>query len=112
MSLVRYFQMFLAFTVEMAMLVAYGRWAYLQGKSPLLKIVFVTVLVGAVVTVWGLFCAPKANYRLGFTTRLIVELLLFLTSSFLLYRTGATTAALLLGGCSCLTILLAYLLKM
>jgi len=83
--------MFLAFTVEMAMLVAYGRWAYLQGKSPLLKIVFVTVLVGAVVTVWGLFCARKANYRLGFTTRMIVELLLFKLSSFLLHGKDAST---------------------
>lgn len=111
MDLIRYFHMTLAFGLELSMLTAYGYWGYLQGKSTSLKYLFASLIVIAAIILWGLFAAPKANYRLSFYPRLFLELGMFLLAAFLLYQSGDTTLSFWMAGLSCLSILLAFILE-
>ena len=87
----------LAFSLELAMLVSLGYYGFQSGKSVFLKYALLIVLPLTTAILWGLFAAPKANYRLGQPARLCLELGLFLITSFLLYRIGNTKWAITFG---------------
>jgi len=111
MRIVRYFNMALAFGLELAMFAAIGRWGYLQGKTTFFKYLFAAVLVIAAITLWGIFAAPKSEYRLTFLPRLVFELAMFLTAALLLYKSGQITLGVWLACLAILSVTLAFVLK-
>ena len=111
MGIVRYLNMALAFGLELAMFASFGRWGYLQGKTTFLKYLLAAVLVIAAIILWGVFAAPKSEYRLTFIPRLIFELVMFLTAALLLYKSGQTTLGVWFICLAILSVTLAFFLK-
>jgi Protein of unknown function (DUF2568) len=108
MQTVKFINGVLAFSLELTMLVAMGYWAYQQGKSGFLKILFAIALPALAIVLWGLFAAPKANYRIAFPARIFFELTLFLLGAFLLYLTGHKNLAIVFAVLAILCETLAY----
>ena len=77
----------------------YGKYAAALGL-PLIAIVL-----------WGLFAAPKSDYRLDPLYRSIFALTLFGITAFLLYKTGNTRLALTFAGIALASELVAVWLK-
>lgn len=101
----------LAFLLELAMLASIGYWAYLQGKSPLIKWSLAVVLPVLAMILWGIFAAPKSQYRLDFNARIIFELVMFSLAAFLLYKADHPTLALCFAALAVFSITVAFIYK-
>jgi hypothetical protein len=82
-----------AFLLELAMLAALGYWGYQQGKKTMMKYAFAIGLPVIAMVLWGIFAAPKSQYRLDTPARVIFEVSLYTITAFLLYKSGHTTLA-------------------
>lgn len=111
MQIIKIINQVVAFSLEMAMLVALGYCGFQSGKTLFWKYVFAIVLPLIAAILWGLFAAPKADYRLELAPRILFELTLFLATAIFLYKTGYKTQAIIFGGMSLLSVATAYFLK-
>ena len=93
MQILRIINQITAFLLEIYMFIALGFIGYQLGKSVLIKYTLVIGLPLMAIVLWGLFAAPKSNFRLGLPWRIIFEIILFSITSFLLYKTGFKTLA-------------------
>ncbi len=90
----------LAFFLELTMLVAFSYWGFHGDKSNWMKWVLGIGTPVVVAVIWGLFLAPKADYRLDMMAGIVLSLVLFAAAVIALYQTGhpamAITFALLI----------------
>ncbi len=88
MQSIKFLHQTLAFLLELCMLAAMGRWAYLQGKTPWAKYSFAFLIIALTVVLWAYFAAPKSPNRLMLEYRIIFEFLLFGIACWMLYSTS------------------------
>lgn len=102
----------LAFSLEIAMVVAIGYWGFQQGgKSTLLKYTLMIALPIVVMVLWGIFAAPKSHYRLDIPLRLLFAGALFALTTLSLFKTGNGTQAFIFGSFAFISLLMSYLFK-
>lgn len=111
MEIIKTFNQVLGFLLELVMFFSIGFWGYLQGKSNFLKYTYSIVLPLIAILLWGFFASPKSLYRLDVPVRYIFEIIMFLLASFLVFKTGHSTLALLLAFVAVISELISYLLK-
>ncbi len=111
MQILKTLNLALAFLLELAMLASIGYWAYQQGKSPILKWVLLIILPLAAMILWGIFAAPKSQYRLDFNARILFEIVMFSLAAFLLYKAGQSTLSLCFAALSIVSITIAFIYK-
>jgi hypothetical protein len=95
----------------LAMLAAFAVWAYMQGKSMSWKIIFAVTIVLAVMTLWGIFAAPRSAHRLQLTPRLLFEGILFNLSVIALHKSGYNTLAIWFAVLAVISIVLSIVFK-
>lgn len=85
------------FSLELALLAAYGYWGWSIASSPLrLLLAIGAPLLAALL--WGAIVSPKATVILPGAVQLLVEIGLFAGAAGALYGAGARTPALVLIG--------------
>ncbi|GAB3012702.1 YrdB family protein [Spirosoma pulveris] len=95
MQLVKALHQLIAFLLEIAMLITLSMWGFHGVKSTVAKWLPGLGLPILAAILWGILAAPKSSYRLDLPYRLLFSFTLFGITSFLLYRLGHTTLAIL-----------------
>ena len=111
MNIIKQINQLLVFLVELGMLVSLGYAGFHMGKSILIKYVLAIALPLIAAIIWGIWEAPRSQYRLHQPFRSLLALLLFLSAAFLLYRTGKSGIASIFGIAAIITHLLALVLE-
>jgi multisubunit Na+/H+ antiporter MnhB subunit len=83
----------LAFVVELAALVLLARWGYRAGDGGFTGVVVAVVVLAVAVTLWALFAAPKARFKVRLWGVLAVKALVLLGSAAALHALGHPVAA-------------------
>lgn len=86
----------LYFLLELGMLGSFGYAGFQSSQHPVWKYIIAICLPLAAATLWGLFAAPRSEYRLEFHYRTLFALTMFGLAFFLLYRTGQSRLAITL----------------
>ena len=86
--MIKYINLGIRFVLELCLLAILAAVGLLLFDNRVVKWVAFAGLPILAATIWGLYIAPKAQHRLEQPHRLIVELILFGSASFLLYRAG------------------------
>ncbi|WP_080055390.1 YrdB family protein [Spirosoma aerolatum] len=97
MQLLKGLHQTLYFLLELCMLGAYGYAGFHLSQHPYGKYLLAIGLPLAAATMWGIFAAPRSAHQLGFPYHTLFVLLMFGLAFFLLYRTGYTQLAIILG---------------
>lgn len=111
MLIVKLINQVVAFLLEISMFIAVGYWGFYEGKTNVMKYSFALALPAITIILWGIFAAPKSEYRLEFPIRIIFELCLFAVSTILLYKTGNSKLATWFGTLAFLNEILACVFK-
>ena len=93
LSLIKPVHLLIAFLIEIALVIIAGYWGFQQSKNPWLKYVLAALLPLLVIVLWGIFAAPKSQYRLELTYRLLFELVLFSAATYALQDTSHSRLA-------------------
>ncbi|MER7725255.1 YrdB family protein [Streptomyces sp. NPDC096323] len=86
----------LAFLVEVAALACLFRWGYSLGDGLPAQLLLGAALLAIAITLWGLFAAPRARYRLPLTGVLVVKAVVLGGGAYGLYAVGHPVAALVM----------------
>lgn len=97
MQLLKGLNQILYFLLELGMLGSFGYAGFHSTQHPYGKYIIAIGLPLVAATLWGLFAAPRSGYRLDFPYRSLFALTMFGLAFFLLYRTGQTRLAIMLG---------------
>lgn len=108
MPILKLFHHLLAFTLEIAMLVALGYWGFHGDKKSPEKYLWGLGLPALAIVLWWLWAAPKAANRLEQPYLLVFKLALFGIAAFGLYRSGQPGFAFWLAGLAVLSVLAEY----
>ncbi|MVM37082.1 DUF2568 domain-containing protein [Spirosoma sp. HMF3257] len=81
------------FLLELSMLASFGYTGFQSTQHPFGRYLVGIGLPLLAATFWGIFAAPRSNYRLEPPYRTVFALTLFGSSAILLYRTGHTGLA-------------------
>lgn len=111
MQILKYINLTLAFLLELGMFAAIGCWGYRQGTTVVSKYAIGITLVLLASVLWGILAAPKSKNRLPFVQRLVFELAMFFTASFLLYQCNQPLTAAGFAILACITIALSFIWK-
>ncbi|HXS35567.1 MAG TPA: YrdB family protein [Flavipsychrobacter sp.] len=95
LTMFKYLNLAIAFLLELCMLAAYSYWAFHIKGSILPRTLLAVGLPVAVVVIWGLFLAPKANIKLPVPLYVSLKTILFGMSIVLLYLSGRPTLAII-----------------
>ncbi len=105
MTTVRSLNLILAFILEVAMLLAFGAFAYKSVDQGYLRWFSAILLPALAAVLWGFFLAPKAKHRLSRVPGILLSHFLFFLAALALNSVGQGTwaalfalAALLHGG--------------
>jgi hypothetical protein len=88
MQLLRFTHLLVAFLLELVMIGVFARWGFSLGKDTIWKYVIAIAMALLVIVLWGIFAAPKSQYRLSFTPRIVFGTVLFCITAFLMYTLG------------------------
>ena len=99
------------FLVELSMFFALGYVGYQSNTHTVGKYAAAVGLPLVAIVLWGVFAAPRSEYRLEPLYRSIFALLLFGITALLLYKTGHTRLAATFAGIALISELLAAVLK-
>jgi hypothetical protein len=105
------FNAVLAFVLELIMFYSFGGFGYSIGKTSPTKWVFAIVLVSTSIVLWGIWAAPKSEYRLSSTSRYIFELSMFLLGAYSLYKLNNTNWALTFAIIAIINVAIAFIFK-
>ncbi|MER6114854.1 YrdB family protein [Streptomyces sp. NPDC001743] len=86
----------LAFVVEVAALACLFRWGYGLGDGVLVQLLLGAAVAAIAATLWGLFAAPRARFRLPLAGVLAVKAVVLGGGAFGLYAVGHPAAALVM----------------
>ena len=86
----------LVFLIELAMLASLSYFGFQKGNGPITKYGYAIIFPVAVVVLWAYCAAPKSQHRLAMPYLAIFRLTSFLLASYLLYRSGQTSSAVIL----------------
>ena len=90
MDIIKAANLGLRFVLEIAALIAVGRWGFQTGESGLLRWLLGLGAPLLVAAIWATFGSPAAPYRLDDPWRLGLELLVFGAGVAALFLTGRT----------------------
>jgi len=93
MQALRAFGDILAFTLEMAMLAAFGYWGFRPERDGWLRWALGLGAPAVVIVVWGTLLAPKARRRLGRGGTAALSLALFELAALALWSAGRAALA-------------------
>lgn len=110
MQLIKAINAALAFSLEIAMYISYGRWGYSLSKNTFIKWLFAFIVPGIIVAIWALFAAPTAGFRLHQPLLFIAELGLMVIAAFLLFILHYAHLAYVLASLAVISQLLALIL--
>lgn len=99
------------FLIELSMLGSLGYTGFQSSQHTYGKYLLAIGLPLVAATLWGIFAAPRSDYRLAAPYRSLFALTLFGLSFFLLYRTGQARLAITLGIVALASELTALVLK-
>lgn len=97
MQLIKFINQIIAFLLELFMFISLAYLGFQNGKTVLLKYLLTIGLPLIAIILWGLFAAPNSSYRLEHTPRIFFELVLFLSTAILFYKSEHTTIAFTFG---------------
>lgn len=97
MQLLKGINQIIYFLMELSMLGSLAYWGFQSSQHSYLKYVSAIGLPLLAAVLWGVFAAPRSDYRLAPPYRSLFALTLFGLSFFLLYRTGHSRLAITLG---------------
>jgi hypothetical protein len=83
----------LAFTLEMAMLAAFGYWGFRPEHGGWLRWTLGLGVPAVVIALWGVFLAPRSRRRLGAAGVAASSLTLFQLAALALWRAGQPALA-------------------
>jgi FtsH-binding integral membrane protein len=86
MKILSIFNQVLAFSLEMLMLYGIGSWGFQQGKNVLFKWLIAIALLAVAVVLWGIFAAPKSEYRLKMPGRALFQVAMFSSAAVCMYK--------------------------
>lgn len=110
MQIIKILNQIIAFLLELGMLSAMGYWGYLQGKTKITQYFIAILLIATGIALWAYFAAPKSANRLSLEYRMVFELVLFLLSTWMIYKSGYTSFAIAFGIISLLNLVVEYFL--
>lgn len=84
---------FLAFAIELAMLVFVGWWALSLDDPMWTRLLVAAVAVGGLVVLWGAFAAPRARFPLPNAATALVKAAAFGSGALALWGLGFTAAS-------------------
>ncbi|MBE1532326.1 YrdB family protein [Actinomadura algeriensis] len=84
----------LAFLIEMAAFAVLAWWGFTVGDSILINIVVGLAAPAAAITLWGLFAAPKARFKVGLPIVLLVKTAVFAAAALAVLGVGHPVLAL------------------
>lgn len=87
------FNAVLAFVLELVLFYSVGSYGFSLGKTSVARWLFAIFFASIAITLWGVWGAPKSEYRLGSPWRYIFELIMFLTGAFCLFNLNYTNWA-------------------
>ncbi|WLQ41038.1 YrdB family protein [Streptomyces laculatispora] len=87
----------LAFVLELVALGCLFAWGYGLGDGMAVQLLLGLVVLALAIAVWGLFCAPRARFRLPLAGVLAFKALVLGGSAVALYSMGHTVAGVVLG---------------
>jgi len=93
MAFLKVIHQFVAFSLEIAMLISLGLWGFHGDQSTGLKYLLGLGLPLLAAGLWGILAAPRSSHRLGLPFRLLFSLALFGLAAALLYKLGYTRLA-------------------
>lgn len=93
------------------MFFSFGSFGFSYGKTSITKWLFAIGLVLLGATLWGIFAAPKSEYRLGTNLRYLFEILMFLIGAFLFYKNNHPNIALAMAIISIFNVGFAFIYK-
>lgn len=90
MQALKYLNYVLAFGLELVLFFSVSYWGYVQGKTTISKWGFALILFIIVVTLWGIFAAPKSTIRLKNPWLIFYRIAMFSMGTFALQNLGKT----------------------
>lgn len=105
------FNAVLAFLLELVLFYSVGSYGFSIGKTSVSKWFFTLLFVLIAIGLWGIWAAPKSEYRLSSPLRYIFELLMFLMGAFFLYKLNHTNWAIGFGILAVISVAIAYSFK-
>ncbi|MFT4025153.1 MAG: YrdB family protein [Flavihumibacter sp.] len=93
----------IVFFLELLMLYAVGHFGYFRAGGGWPSVLLAVVLLGLVIAAWAYWAAPKSAHRLHSPWQQLLRINLFVLAAYLLYTSGQTTPALVLGAGGLLT---------
>jgi len=108
MQAIRYVNYLLAFGLELVLFFSVSYWGYTFGKSTLTKWVVAVALFIIVVTLWGVFAAPKSSMRVSFPWLNLVKILLFSLGTFAFWGIGKTRIAVIYSILCLVSVIISY----
>jgi hypothetical protein len=111
LSVLKTFNLALAFFLELAMLAAFAYWGFYNGQSTIVKIGLGIGIPLLVAVIWGLFMAPNSSTRLQGAAYLALKFVLFGLAVAALIRTSNDTLGIVLGGVVVINTILLYAWK-
>jgi hypothetical protein len=110
-SLLKSFNLSLAFFLELAMLAAFAYWGFHSGQSTIIKIGLGIGIPLLTAVIWGLFMAPNSSMRLQGAAYLALKLVLFGLAVAALITTSKDTLGIVLGVVVVINTILLYIWK-
>lgn len=111
LSVLKTFNLSLAFFLELAMLAAFAYWGFHTGQSTIVKIGLGIGIPLLTAVVWGLFMAPNSSMRLQGAAYLALKLVLFGLAVAALITTSKDTLGIVLGVVVVINTILLYAWK-
>ena len=99
------------FFIELIMLGTFACVGFQKGNSILIKYLLSIILPVSVILLWGYFAAPKSPNRLEMPYLVIFRLVLFLSTSYLLYKLNQVNVAFVVALLSISTQITSYFLN-
>ena len=88
MNLIKQINLLVLFLLEIALVIIVGYWGFQQGETLTTKYILALILPAILITIWGIWAAPKSKRRLKNPIRTVFKLLLFSIGFFFCIDTG------------------------
>ena len=110
MSFLKTINMAIAFLLELCMVFSLGYYGFHTSGNIFWRLILTIGLPAIAIALWGYYAAPKSAHRLPYPYLPFFKLILYIATTFLLYKTGVRNYSFILAGTAILSELLAWVL--